>query len=418
MLKLVLLIILFTVGFLLSAGKVSARDFTPWWSFQAIDTMKYSRDAAREFLSNPENAQSVIETQISAVAKAGATHVGIATPYDPEFLPILNRWVVTARSYGLNVWFRGNWSGWERWFGYGPITREQHIAMTKAFILDNPDLFEDGDVFTACPECENGGPGDPRIHTDPAGFTRFMIDEYTITKAEFAEIGKDVASNYFSMNGDVARLIMTRDTTAKVDGIVTVDHYVRTPQQTIDDIRGYAAASGGKVVLGEFGIPIPDIQGTMTQEEQAAWLEEFLSLAIHEPSLIGMSYWTGFGGSTEIWSPDGTPRLAVSVLEKYFKPKLLTGTVLTAKGTPIAAQLVTETHTLSTMEDGRFAIPYIQPEGKITVSAAGYTTQTLQFPHSAELALELEVILDPHSTTTTFSLLTWLRTLLSRLMGR
>ena len=67
-----------------------------FWNFQAIDTMKYSRDLSREKL-NDLTFDITIERQIKQIADTGATHVGIATPYDEEFLPVLKRWVKYAR---------------------------------------------------------------------------------------------------------------------------------------------------------------------------------------------------------------------------------------------------------------------------------------------------------------------------------
>ncbi len=58
------------------------------WKFQSIDTMKTSRDLAREHLKDP-NFSDVVDRQVSDIAKTGATHIAIATPYDDEFLPII-----------------------------------------------------------------------------------------------------------------------------------------------------------------------------------------------------------------------------------------------------------------------------------------------------------------------------------------
>src|SRR3989344_2717782 len=223
-----------------------------WWEFQSIDTMKYSRDIAREKLGDLE-FDSVINQQVRDISETGATHVAIATPYDEEFYPFLKRWVDAARKNNLHVWFRGNWSGWEGWFGYPKITREEHLKKTEKFILNHKDIFSDGDVFSPCPECENGGSGDPRRTGDAAGHKKFLIDEYKVTKEAFRQIKKNVASNYASMNGDVAKLVMDRPTTAALGGVVTIDHYVATSEKLVSDIEFIAQASGGKVVLGEFG---------------------------------------------------------------------------------------------------------------------------------------------------------------------
>lgn len=288
------------------------------WKVTSIDTVKYSRDLAREKGSSSTFEQE-IDKQIKNIADTGATHISIGTPYDSEFIPFLSKWVKSARKYNLNVWFRGNFSGWEGWFDHSKITRDEHKKLLAQFIKDNGFLFEDGDIFTSCPECENGGPGDPRHNNDLSGHREFLIQEYQISKEAFRQIDKNVASNYFPMNGDVAKLVMDPDTTRSLGGIVTVDHYVSDPKQLNDDLTALANSSHGKIVLGEFGAPIPDLQGNMTEEEQAQWVERTMSLISQNTNVIGVNYWTNMGGSTQIWNSDGTPKKSVSILNKYFK---------------------------------------------------------------------------------------------------
>ncbi|MBP9819697.1 hypothetical protein KBC79_03085 [Candidatus Woesebacteria bacterium] len=341
-----------------------------FWEFQAIDTMKYSRDPSREFLGKMDVAARLVEQQVANIAQTGATHIGIATPYDEEFEPIMNLWVSAARRHGLLVWFRGNWSGWEKWFGYERITREQHLSKTRAYIETHPDLFENGDIFTPCPECENGGAGDPRLNGDPKGHRQFLIDEHEMMQEAFRSIGKNITINYNSMNGDVARLIMDEPTTKALGGVIAIDHYVRTQEKLVQDARDLAARSKGKVVFGEFGNPIPDIHGVQTPEEQAAWLEKALDLMAREPSIYGLSYWTSVGGSTELWLSDGTAKPGVAVLTKYFTPSVIRGKVVDARNKPIAnAKIMSPQRTVFTDTYGEFIIPYTHTEGQLSVEA-------------------------------------------------
>jgi hypothetical protein len=293
--------------------------FQKQWQFQSIDTMKYSRDEAQQGLSDPKYAVE-IDKQVTDIAATGATHVAIATPYDDEFLPVLKMWVRAARLHGLHVWFRGNWSGWEGWFNYAKIDEQTHIAKTKQFILDNKDLFQDGDIFSSCPECENGGNklnlGNPQAII---AYRQFLIAEYEATRSSFQTINKNVPSNYFSMNADVARAVMDKETTHQLDGLVVIDHYVLTPERLSDDISSIAEQSGGDIVLGEIGVPIPDIHGNMTDEQQKEWLQQALQRISEIDKLKGINYWTNKGGSTALWRQDGTPKPAVAVLKEYFK---------------------------------------------------------------------------------------------------
>jgi hypothetical protein len=342
---------------------------------RSIDTMKYSRDLAREKLHDP-SFDVEIDREMKQIADTGATHVAIATPYDKEFLPILKRWVSKARKYKLHIWFRGNFSGWEGWFDYPKIDRTAHTQNIEAFILINKDLFENGDIFTSCPECENGGPGDPR-KGDIYGYRRFLINEYTVTKRSFAKINKKVTANYYSMNGDVARLVMDKNTTKALDGIITIDHYVKTPEQLIADIHNFALKSGGKVVLGEFGAPIPDIHGVMTEKEQADWVAGAFAKILKSPDVIGVNYWTNIGSSTALWSDIGMPKQGVEVLKNAYTNSVLRGKVTGANGKPVPDAVLTTLHEhYASDADGIFSLPYLFKGQTLQISATGFKSKS------------------------------------------
>jgi hypothetical protein len=290
---------------------------TPW-SVISIDTMKFSRDLARQTLTDRE-LQDDIKKQVRAIASTGATHVAIGTPYDNEFLPVLKMWVKEARKNKLKVFFRGNFSGWEEWFEYEKISRKSHTARTKQFIENNKDLFVDGDIFSSCPECENGENLNRSDKKQIDSYRAFLVEEYQVTKEAFDSINKNVSSNYYSMNGDIAKLIMDKETTALFDGIVVIDHYVKDIDTLVDDVRLIARKSGGKVVLGEFGVPIPAIHGAMTDKQQAIWIEEALSRLSDMPEVVGVNYWVNIGGSTGVWRDSAHPKEAVEKITKAYR---------------------------------------------------------------------------------------------------
>ncbi len=283
---------------------------------RSVDTVKYSRDLASQKLHD-EEFNETIQQQVSNISQTGANYVAISTPYDPQFLPYLRKWVLAARDHNLKVWFRGNFSGWEGWFKYGKIDSAEHTKLTREFILNNPDLFEDGDIFTPCPECENGGPGDPR-KGDVTAFRQMMVTEYQQSQEDFGKIGKKVITNFASMNYDVASLVMDSATTEKMGGVVAVDHYAKDPKQIALSLKKLANISGGKIVLSEFGAPVPDINGKMSEGEQAAWLDQLLTNLEADTNVIGLNYWTGAGSSTAIWNEQGSPKEAVSILTKFY----------------------------------------------------------------------------------------------------
>ena len=355
-----ILIFLITIQKVREFHYIAIGDEDKFWQIQSIDTMKYSRDLSREKLED-KSFDYIIDGTMEKIVATGATHVSIGTPYDQEFLPILKRWVDSARRNHLKVWFRGNWSGWEGWFDYSKISREEHIILTKSFILNNPDLFEDGDVFTACPECENGGPGDPRHNGDLEGHRAFLINEYQAMGSAFEAIGKKVRSNLNAMNGDVAALVMDKATTEALGGIVAVDHYVSTPEKLVADIKRLSADSGGRVVLSEFGVPIPDINGEMSELEQAEWISGALNNLVQMSELEGLNYWVSVGGSTELWPINDSPRLAVQTITKFFNPEIISGFIIDESNKPIVGALINSEYTSAISgASGHLKTPYLK----------------------------------------------------------
>lgn len=313
------IVILFTlIGLFVIASHYTKPDKT--WSLKSIDTMKHSRDYARQSLDIP-NVDKIIDKQIVDIASTGATHVAIGTPYDAEFLPILKLWVSSARKHNINVFFRGNMAGWEEWFGYEKIDRDTHTKMIESFIEENEDLFTDGDIFSSCPECENGEKLDRDDNLQMEEYKQFLINEYKTTKNSFKKINKNVASNYYSMNGDIAFRLMDRETTRSFDGLIVIDHYVKDTEKLVSDIESLAEKSGGKIVLGEIGAPIPDIHGEMSEQEQKIWLQDVLSKISLIPNVVGINYWVNKGGSTALWRDNNQPKPAVETITNFYKYK-------------------------------------------------------------------------------------------------
>ncbi len=390
-LKSIFFILLFLSGLFLKVEESFAANENPYWEIQSIDTMKLSRDLARE-KRNDFSFDATISQLLENISKIGATHVAIATPYDSEFLGYLKRWVKIAREKKLKVWFRGNFSGWEGWFGYEPINRDKHLQMLKEFILKNKELFEDGDIFTPCTECENGGPGDPRVKGDIEEFRNFLIEEYEVALNAFKVIGKDVKPNFFSMNFDVALLIMDKKTTQKLGGIVVIDHYVRNPEILARDVSIISEKSGGKVVIGEMGVPIFNIHGEISEDSQADWLLEAFKYLSKQENLIGLNYWTATNGSTSIWHPDNNPKPAVSVIEGFFKPVKFEGKILNQFGFPVEGVKVSADSKVSkTTKEGFFSINLSPTFEEIVVEKEGYKRKKIS---PEELYLNSNIILE------------------------
>jgi hypothetical protein len=305
-------------------------DKTPFWKWECVDTMKYSRDTARAWNDRPQLLEKEINLQISSIKKSGANCVALATPYETEFVPFLEKWVKSARKNNLNIWFRGNVAGWEKWFDYEKVdTKEKHNEKTYQFIVKNAELFEEGDVFTPAPEPENGGFGDPRRGNDiRIKFNEFLISSFQNCEVAFFEINKKVKCGVFSSNFDVASVSLDQNTVQKTGGAVAIDHYVSNPKaRYANDILNLHKKYGqAKVWIGEFGGPIPDLNGEMDETQQAQLVNVLLEIFYEKRSVIeGINYWTLKGGSTKILNDDGSEREALKILKNYFAPGYVRG---------------------------------------------------------------------------------------------
>lgn len=383
---------------------------------QAVDTMKYSRDTAGAKLEDP-SFDTTINEHVQAIAELGATHVAVGTPYDEQFVPFLERWVQAARKHNLSVWFRGNLAGWERWFGYERITQTQHIEKIRQFILQNPQLFEDGDIFTSCPECENGGPGDPRRTGKVQEFRDFLIQEHQTAQAAFQEIDKNVTVGFYSMNGDVARLVMNEATTNALGNTVAIDHYVASPKRFANDIAKYATESRGNVAIGEIGGPIPDIHGSLTETEQAELVDAMMqSIWQNKEHIAAVNYWVLAGGSTTLLNNDGSKRQAYYALQQYFTPFVVQGTVRNGLGEAVAGLTVQDTQgntVAHTDEYGRYRFLVPQREITLTVGGLDYTPVNLVVAPSQDTVASTTSVVEP----TTPDILYQLRLRLAELQG-
>lgn len=349
------------------------------WTIQSIDTMKQSRDLARG-KARDAAFDAEIQRQVRAIADTGANSIALGTPYDKEFLPFMRRWIRAARANDLHVWFRGNWSGWEGWFEYPKtLSRADHIRKTVDFISNNSDLFEDGDILSPCPECENGGPGDPRQTGDTDGYRKFLIEEYRQSEAAFSTIDKKVRLLYPS-NRDVAKLIMDPATTRALGGYVVIDHHISEAGRMATDLREIVASSGGRVVLGEFGVPEFDERGRkMTEKGKVAWMDTVLRSLLSLRGLEGVNYWVNTTGPTALWDETGEAHPMLSTLTSYFSPHVLYGTVRDSSLCPIEhARVSVDGSEVFTRYSGYFEIRRIgAPISDITVSASGFSTQHL-----------------------------------------
>ncbi len=345
------------------------------WEVCSIDTMKLSRDKARQELNHPEFDKTIVQ-QIKLIKDTGANYVSIGTPYDDEFLPYLKRWVKAAREQDLKVYFRGNWSEWEGWFEYPKnLSPEQHIAKTVKFIEENAELFQSGDIFDPCPECENAGFW-PQPAKD-AMYREFVIKQQQAAQAAFQKISVKVDVRQ-SIIGGRAKEVLDLESLKQLGHQVQIDHYVPDPKGMSDYID-YFDSSQTKTLVSEFGAPIPDMNGAMNESQQAQFVRSILeSLYSKKDSVVGINYWVLSHGTTAIVETDGTPREVYSVLKEYFTPQIVSGRIADELDKPLSGVKVktSDGNQVLTDENGFYSLKFPIREMDLIIESDKFATQS------------------------------------------
>ncbi|OGM10039.1 hypothetical protein A2159_00340 [Candidatus Woesebacteria bacterium RBG_13_34_9] len=271
-------------------------------------------------------------------------------------------------------------------------------------------MFRSGDIFTSCTECENGGLGDPRQTKNLQEYRNLLTEEHNIADKAFNEIGVEVVSGYYPMNADVAKLVMDKKTADLLGGVIVLDHYVKDPDMLANDIKTISASTDAKIILGEFGAPISDIHGEMTEKEQANWIDRVLVKLSGLDSLIGVNYWTSYGGSTALWNPDGTERKVVGVLKSYFIPKFVDGKVINELEMPVKdADVLIGTRKIDVNEKGEFNVPVVPSLNNLKITALGYNEKYIDIENN----FSNEIVLIKSKENIFFKLYKFLRKLRS-----
>jgi len=292
------------------------------WKYQIIDTMKTSRDQTL-YKMNDKKYDADIRKELKQIKALGATHVAIDGAYDNKYLPWLKRWVRIAREEQLSVWFRGNFSGWHGWFTPKNMTREQHKKAVENLILENPELFENGDSFTACPECESGGEGIPVTEDEVKEFREFMLDEYDLINVAFKKINKNVHTNWLSINPDVAKSIYDEETVRRIGNVLTLDYFVKDVSQLQEGLDYFKSRfPNAQILIGEFGAPIPEINGAMSEEQKAKFIEQIFMHLTSRNDIMGINYWVSSASTTELLDSNLERNKSAQIVEDFFKPKL------------------------------------------------------------------------------------------------
>jgi hypothetical protein len=400
-LSLPLLALILLTALFFEPAPTQASASSTFWQTQCIDTMKDSRDNARNWVVRSDLAQ-LVARQISAVKNTGANCVAIGTPYNDEFAPFMKVWVDEIHKQGMKVWFRGNVAGWEGWFGYPILASvDEHHQQIAHFITFHPNFFQDGDIFTPAPEPEAGKLiGDPRSSdVQKTEYLNFLVDSYSNCQKAFSQIGIKAVCGYFSTNGDIAKYVLTPDVVSKIGNVVVVDHYVSDPSGLVNDLVDLHNKFQTKIILGEFGAPVPDLNGNMTEDQQAAFIDTvYKGLVAHRDFIVGVNYWVLSDGSSALYNSDFTPRKAVTTIKNYYSPAVVQGTVSNSSGTKLAGasvKLANSPTQATTDQGGNFSVAVPAGQSQIVVDSQTYNQNTTSVSATSGQQISKNITLEP-----------------------
>jgi hypothetical protein len=212
---------------------------------------------------------------------------------------------------------------------------DEYLDKTYTFIINNPDLFSEGDSFTVCMEAEEGGVGLGKRFLNWDEYKNFLLKEIYTANNAFNKIGMNgkVYTNWLSVNGWIVENIFDEAMVNKI-GLITVDHYVNQTEtigkmdnsddivdQTVKDLNSYYEKYKVPILLGEWGYqifqPVSDVN-------QANVINKMFMRLRTLNYLVGVNYWTHMGNSASIFGDEYgsnlTPRLGAEVLRYYFNP--------------------------------------------------------------------------------------------------
>lgn len=306
----------------LSQPKIQADGYH--FRIRSIDTQVVSKHWAGV-------SAEMIKEQVSAIKSLGANYVAIGTPYDE--VDDMRMWVREIHAQGMHVWFRSHWLEWEGDNNRPAImTPDQYLEKTSQFILDNRDLFAEGDAFTVAVEAEQAGVGPGKRFLNWEEYKQFLLLEITVANNSFKKIEMDrkIHTNWLSMNGWVAQNVITPEL-AKQIGLITVDHFSpqsdtigvfdspdRIAKMMSSDLDSMYSRLNVPIFLGEWGY---QINQESDEEHQKAVAEAVLSKLVVKQFLIGVNYWVHMGHYSRLFNDNGgmiTRERSVANTVRYF----------------------------------------------------------------------------------------------------
>lgn len=258
----------------------------------------------KDLVNNPLSDSDILKV-VQSVKATNATHIAISVPLD--FPDYAKKWCNVAHANGLKVIHRGTWSAIEGIYNFTkavganrPADTINHwVNITASYIVANPELFADGDLWAVLPERTEGIFQDATAFLPaplPDNYTAFFNALVDASEAAFAQVGKKVlvgfsANNWTEVNsGWIGQGFFDRAR------ITCVDHYGtdHLPASMYTELKAVYDKHLYPVFLQEWG----NYWNNGSLSDAVSMFDTFDKLAA-DKILVGFNYWGGWSGNPE-----------------------------------------------------------------------------------------------------------------------
>lgn len=264
----------------------------------SVDTMKESKDAERNGLTNAQIADDV-----NLSASLNTTHVTVDTRM--EYPGVMAQWVAAVRNAGKHVWFRLGSDNCAQ-------SRSSYLAEMQNLILSNPAFFRGGDIFDGDAEAENScywynNCGTSGPYNCPSQFNAFLQNLTAYADSAFSKIGVSGVITWIHSTdpGTATDGLLNAATVSADHNTVTVDPYPdgSTTDPTtaagvwLKELQEFHSAwPSATIVIGESGYCLKINVSDATQH--AVLSAEYTAIEnAGYPWIAGWNYWVGAGGA-------------------------------------------------------------------------------------------------------------------------
>lgn len=306
----------------------------PSWTIRSVDVMKYSKDV----VCNPPS-DTFIATQVQKAKELGANYIAISTPYNNpscgDSLALTKKWVAAIRAQGLSVWHRHMGLSFEGLYGIPKKYNDDYLQLISNYIIENKDLFKDGDIFTPTPEPDTAGIGGVTYcdkvcaFKDNAEFNQWIRNAQLVSKLSFAQIGlPNLKIGYYGTSGFIVvgennpdwfgKSFLEPATVTAMDNVIAMDSYPESyggNMKTVLD-KAHEIWPNATFMIGEWG--------TISASNETIANEQIMSTmsSAKRSYVSGFNYWTmGPSGQEGLLNTDGSIKSTFTNVQSFYTGK-------------------------------------------------------------------------------------------------